>query len=53
MLELPTLGKYAVQQRYPGDNIPLTSRNRKRALSLAEATLFWAARCIAAPRGAP
>ena len=44
MLELPTLTKYAVQQRYPGDVPALTFRHRRHALRLAEAGVAWAVR---------
>lgn len=50
MLELPTLTKYAVQQRYPGENPPLTARHRLRAVQLAEEALTWATLNVAVKR---
>ena len=52
MLELPALSRYAVQQRYPGENPPLTQRHRKRAVWLAEQTVIWATRRVAARHAA-
>ena len=47
LIELPTLSRYAVQQRYPGENPPVAHRQRKLAVLLAEQTVSWASRCVA------
>jgi len=47
LLELPTLSRYAVQHRYPGEDSPVTQRHRKRAVLLAEQAVSWAARHVA------
>lgn len=39
---LPTLTKFAVQYRYPGQGIPVTRRDWQKAVSLARETLCWA-----------
>ena len=44
MVDLPTLTKYAVQQRYPGETGPVTQREHALAVELAEETLAWAGR---------
>lgn len=49
LLELPILTKYAVQQRYPGEDPPLTPKHRRSALELAENAVGWAARAIRSP----
>ena len=46
IIEFPTLTRYAVQQRYPGESPPLTPRHRRRALQLAQDTVAWAARVV-------
>lgn len=46
LVELPTLTKYAVRQRYPGESPPLTPKHRRRALQLAQDTVAWAARIV-------
>jgi len=46
MLDLPTLTKYAVQQRYPGENPPIARRHHARAVLLAEDAVTWATRCV-------
>lgn len=46
LIEVPTLTKYAVQQRYPGEVPPLTMKHRRRAVSLAEGVVEWAATYI-------
>ena len=47
LLELPTLTKYAVQQRYPGEVVPATRKDHKRAVDLAEHAIEWAAKYVA------
>ena len=49
LLEVPVLTRYAVQQRYPGEEPPLTPKHRRLALQLAESTVMWAARVIRLP----
>ncbi len=46
LLQLPLLTKYAVRQRYPGEDPPLTPKDRRSALELAESAVEWAARAI-------
>ena len=46
LIELPTLTKYAVHQRYPGEYPPLNSKHRRSALELAEEAIRWAARTL-------
>ena len=46
IIEIPTLTKYAVQQRYPGEFPHLTTKHRRRALQLAQDTVAWAARVV-------
>lgn len=48
LIEVPVLTKYAVQRRYPGEAEPLTSKHRRRAVSLAEDAIAWAARVTSA-----
>jgi HEPN domain-containing protein len=47
LIDLPTLSKYAVQNRYPGDTIPATAKHRVHAMRLAEHTVGWAKRLVA------
>ena len=42
LLMLPVLTKYAVQHRYPGQDMPVDRRDYKKALALAGDTLAWA-----------
>ena len=42
LLDLPTLTKYAVQQRYPGEVAPVNAKHRRCALLL----VTWATRAI-------
>lgn len=49
LIDLPSLSKYAVQQRYPGDTPIVTSRERSHAVRLAEATLDWVSRRMEKP----
>jgi len=44
LIDLPVLTKYAVQQRYPGEVPPLTSKHRRQAVMLAEEAVRWASR---------
>lgn len=46
LIDLPTLSKYAVQNRYPGDTIPVTANHRTHAVRLAEQTVGWAKRLV-------
>ena len=46
-LDLPTLTKYAVQHRYPGQDIPISRRSHIRAVELAKAAVQWASHVIA------
>lgn len=47
LIDLPTLSKYAVQNRYPGDTIPVTVKHRAHAVRLAGQTVSWAKRLVA------
>jgi HEPN domain-containing protein len=42
------LTRYAVETRYPGTSEPVTHSDYRRAIELAEATVTWAERAIAA-----
>lgn len=46
LIELPTLTKYAVQQRYPGEVAPVTAKHRRYALQLAQQSVTWATRAV-------
>ena len=46
VISLPTLTKYAVQYRYPGQSVPVTRRDWQKAIALARDTLHWAKRTI-------
>ena len=48
VLDLPTLTRYAVQHRYPGQNLPLSRRDYTKAVTLAKAAIQWANLVIAA-----
>ena len=48
MLMLPVLTKYAVQCRYPGQDIPVTRQDWLAAVELAKATYRWANRFVTA-----
>lgn len=39
--EVVELSDYAVQTRYPGDYCPVSEKEYKRALELAERVLYW------------
>jgi len=47
LIDLPTLNRYAVQQRYPGEAPPVTRKHYSAATLLAEESVGWAARCVA------
>jgi HEPN domain-containing protein len=44
---LPILTRYAVQHRYPGQDIIVARRDRDKALLLARTALLWAEQTIA------
>ncbi len=46
LVDLPVLTKYAVQQRYPGEAVPITKRRYLRAVELAERAVAWAQRLV-------
>lgn len=46
LIDLPTLSKYAVQHRYPGEFLSVTARHRAHALRLAEQAVQWATRLL-------
>lgn len=41
LLNLPILTKYAVQYRYPGQSLPITPKDLKQAIELADLTISW------------
>ena len=41
LLELPVLTKYAVQHRYPGQDLPVTKKDYEKAVFLAKETVAW------------
>ena len=41
LLNLPILTKYAVQYRYPGQNLLITTKDLRQAIELAEQTVNW------------
>ena len=47
ILTLPTLNKFAVQYRYPGQGLPVSRRDWQKAVALAGETLRWSAESIA------
>ena len=47
VLDLPTLTRYAVQHRYPGQNLPLSRRDYTKAVALAKAAIQWASLVMA------
>jgi len=47
LINLPTLNRYAVQQRYPGEAPPVTRQHHSVATVLAGETVRWAASCVA------
>jgi HEPN domain-containing protein len=46
---LPVLTKYAVQNRYPGQDLPVSAVDRKKALRLAGHAVAWAEAVIRNP----
>ena len=42
LIDLPKLTKYAVQQRYPGEAIPVTRADHRQAVHQAEEAVAWA-----------
>ncbi len=47
LLLLPVLTKYAVQHRYPGQDLPVNRRDHNRALAMASETVAWAKALVA------
>ena len=47
VLDLPMLTRYAVQHRYPGQDLPLSRRDYIKAIELAKAAVQWANHTIA------
>lgn len=47
ILALPTLNKFAVQYRYPGQDLPVAQRDWLKAIALTRETLHWAERILA------
>jgi HEPN domain-containing protein len=43
------LSSYAWEKRYPGDDKPVTPREHRRAVRIAEAVLHWAERQVGEP----
>ena len=41
LVDLPLLTKYAVQLRYPGETVPIKTREHRTALRLAKRTVEW------------
>jgi HEPN domain-containing protein len=41
IIDLPSLTKYAVQERYPGEGLTVTKNHRSTAVALAEQTVAW------------
>jgi len=48
LMDLPVLTKYAVQFRYPGQELSVVRKEYVRAVELAEAALRWASRYVQA-----
>lgn len=46
LLALPTLNKYAVQYRYPGQDMPIHRRDWLKAIAFARDALDWAALAV-------
>lgn len=46
LLDLPILNRYAVQQRYPGESLPVTRKHCDAATRLAAEAVAWARRAI-------
>ena len=50
LVDLPILTKYAVQLRYPGETIPVKTREHRTALRLATRAVEWVASVVCTPR---
>ena len=48
LLLLPVLTKYAVQQRYPGQDLPVDRRDYLKAIELAQEAVAWAGHVVSA-----
>ena len=48
LLLLPVLTKYAVQHRYPGQDLPVDRRNYLKAIALAQEAVVWAGHVVSA-----
>jgi len=46
IVDLPVLTKYAVQFRYPGQEMSVARKEYLKAVELAEAALRWASRYV-------
>jgi HEPN domain-containing protein len=46
LIELPTLTKYAVQHRYPGEVSTVTAKQRRDAIGIAHDAVTWASRVV-------
>lgn len=46
LLDVPTLTRFAVQQRYPGPFPPVTRRDHQQAVAMAEEAIAWASRVV-------
>ena len=51
LIDMPTLNRYAVQQRYPGEAPPVTRQDHIAATRLAEEAITWATGCITRQNG--
>jgi len=47
LLLLPVLTKYAVQHRYPGQDLPVDRRDYLKAVGLAQEAIAWAGHIVA------
>jgi len=48
LLLLPVLTKYAVQHRYPGQDLPVDRRDCVKAIELAQEAVVWAGHAVSA-----
>jgi len=48
LLLLPVLTKYAVQHRYPGQDLPVNRRDYLKAVELAQEAVAWAVHVVSA-----
>jgi len=48
LLLLPVLTKYAVQHRYPGQELPVNRRDYLKAIGLAQEAVAWAGHVVSA-----